>query len=957
MLILGNLGLTVSSDATVYESVVKAWRAALLFMENAVLGVPQTVQSASVLLALSSWHLYPDLTVLGDTTKDVKLGDPLVTPGGIITIGLQGPNTKNEHGISWSLPLSHLRYYGEPVQETSHLGNTTSRVSMQDFLLVVFGCVTRTWTEKENDNLLCARFFIALDKALKQDFDGIEWLRLLAGVARDYQTRTGEEKATADKLIGLGRRRCQTFLDSSRIPLPLAFNMRQPEVFHKLLNGTERRIRWLRAMAADITKSDPILAQHLRGAIIKYFPSELDYEPSLPLAIFDGDEHHEHPVGPDCTIKEYPLGPLTSRPEWASLFPVFPNDVGQMSHRRWIQVLEATPWVVPPAYSGDENAVSTTFQIPTCVAERSFSLEDHTSEPCTIMDIQSVMVTAKNSPFGKIDTVSRLGTSFSETIPHVRPTQGAFLDAIRQNHYWASLSQLVIETPGSIRTVPTTRSILHNTPRKTPQSKKTDPPKQWRRWLPFSASSHGSQQDQLATEVRRFETITRIEVETNNQQLRHSLPECEIVIGINTTSEAKGHKGQNWDCGQEALHCIRRWYLKSNCINHHVVPNIEAFGGQKWLPIYLGTQRKRFSPGQRPMIQEQLPANDYKLPDLTLEYLIDALESNWLNEAAIIRYLGSLGGEFWSPEYKHHQKSMQALMVADGIYSDLAGARVSLGVLDRSLHDYAWADDVSPHLAHARTFSCISTFDSGCLDIVPSSLNRVIGLSSGNSLFISRLLWSDPHGKPRQSDIRRSIGNVGKPGMSFLISPQNVKMRSPTYNDWTAVAHHEFDGQYESNFGNTSMHLAFTGYEQALDLGQHGLLDSQALFLESVVQVYDRGNWIADLDILNALTGDAATQYIRQLPTRGSCSHDKEAAQDYSSVCCSIISVDSWAELLDPPKSMCIVRAGRNWLARLAAVAVAAQKSWLVFVAADSVCWACVGDLADAEIGQAMIVC
>ena len=108
--------------------------------------------------------------------------------------------------------------------------------------------------------------------------------------------------------------------------------------------------------------------------------------------------------------------------------------------------------------------------------------------------------------------------------------------------------------------------------------------------------------------------------------------------------------------------------------------------------------------------------------------------------------------------------------------------------------------------------------------------------------------------------------------MAFLISPIDPKIRDPGYQSWASVPHLNFDGKFEENFGQTSAHLSFTGYESELDTGEHGLLDKQVYFLESIVEVYDRGSWIADLDILIALNGEIGGRYIYRLPPRESCS-------------------------------------------------------------------------------------
>lgn len=64
MLILSSLdGLAVSSMPSTYRSVIDAWVTALQGMENLLRGTSQGVSSGGLLLALSSWHLYPDMIV------------------------------------------------------------------------------------------------------------------------------------------------------------------------------------------------------------------------------------------------------------------------------------------------------------------------------------------------------------------------------------------------------------------------------------------------------------------------------------------------------------------------------------------------------------------------------------------------------------------------------------------------------------------------------------------------------------------------------------------------------------------------------------------------------------------------------------------------------------------------------------------------------------------------------
>ena len=89
MLILDNLDLPVSNRLVVCDSVIEVWKTCLQTMEKIIQGTPHSIQSGALLPALSAWHLYPNLVVLGPSHGDVKQKDDLITQGGIVTLGLQ----------------------------------------------------------------------------------------------------------------------------------------------------------------------------------------------------------------------------------------------------------------------------------------------------------------------------------------------------------------------------------------------------------------------------------------------------------------------------------------------------------------------------------------------------------------------------------------------------------------------------------------------------------------------------------------------------------------------------------------------------------------------------------------------------------------------------------------------------------------------------------------------------
>ncbi|KAL4993538.1 hypothetical protein BDV10DRAFT_199511 [Aspergillus recurvatus] len=109
--------LSASGKTIVGDSVMHNFCTALSTLDNLIAGKPQRILDGGVLLGLTSWHLYPDLVLLGPKTLDHPQEDPLIAQGGIATLSIayQEDPHGSQDGVYWSLPLSCLRYYG-PVQ-------------------------------------------------------------------------------------------------------------------------------------------------------------------------------------------------------------------------------------------------------------------------------------------------------------------------------------------------------------------------------------------------------------------------------------------------------------------------------------------------------------------------------------------------------------------------------------------------------------------------------------------------------------------------------------------------------------------------------------------------------------------------------------------------------------------------------------------------------------------------
>ena len=114
-------------------------------------------------------------------------------------------------------------------------------------------------------------------------------------------------------------------------------------------------------------------------------------------------------------------------------------------------------------------------------------------------------------------------------------------------------------------------------------------------------------------------------------------------------------------------------------------------------------------------------------------------------------------------------------------------------------------------------------------------------------------LLCDPSEVTEPFEIRRVLGNVGRAGITMLIPPQSPCVRESKLESWNLINHADFDGTLEDCFKNTTLHLSFTGEEIPISKGTYGGQDTEVFLLESLVSVYDQGQWIADLNVLRHL--------------------------------------------------------------------------------------------------------
>jgi len=106
--------------------------------ENLIRGMPQQVRDGSALLGISSWHMFPDMVLIGDEAAEIVQDDPLFGETSVLTLGIQATG---EQSVSWSLPLARLQYYGRPIRATRSAGTDNTRITQEQFAFVIVGSI------------------------------------------------------------------------------------------------------------------------------------------------------------------------------------------------------------------------------------------------------------------------------------------------------------------------------------------------------------------------------------------------------------------------------------------------------------------------------------------------------------------------------------------------------------------------------------------------------------------------------------------------------------------------------------------------------------------------------------------------------------------------------------------------------------------------------------------------
>ena len=795
-LIVNNIHCPVNSHMHVYESALKALHDALTTSENLLKDMPQASYDGSVLLGLSAWHLYPNMFVLSNKSTLVDFNDKIFSEGALLTVGIKSKSPESSRGLYWSLPLAHLRYYGDAVRSSSVLSTRSSRVTFDELLQVILGSVCSSWAQQRLDLegfiklilLICEYPHYGPSKA---EIAIPSWLRLLEKAASNFEDSKGPLRDSYTQLIRLGQRRGNFLCLTKDTPRPV-FGLTSWSVIMQCMLS-EDRIALLRRIAKDLATEQEIKDGHF---IIRYNVTGLEK--------------------------------LTDRGfyEFATALPRNKKAIKRSHNGTEIMSESFIRWITKPTTGttyGEQNISCAA----TCdnVCEKSCKCRKE-ARGC--------------SYFCHTSRFLDLGDKF--TCGAMRPRDDMTLES--SINIGLARRRMRIKQTGEL-------CLYYGENDISTEELSDDELFDWDMYEDFEGNA--------MLEGQTFSFIR--------------------VLGDSSTAMLFYRKDENY-------HSVHNYDYFVNPLAAKTILETRLLSTER-LFEYLGTLGTVKVSNYRKHKNSSLTS--------TKHFHVTSPDS------AAKQY-------FQIPLEARYYRSLFALAHAESIYRELRGALVDLGSTSTPFCSLRWVDGPTGSKLHrGEVLACIAFLETGKLNLSPFDLRHVMAISSGNSLFVSYRLFVDPYKNTVAfgGSVRRFVGNIGRSGLSFLIPPPKPRIRQHDDADWKLVNHTDFDGLLQDRFQETSLHLSFTEFESPVVESSTGYQDREAIFLETLVSVYENGKWVADLDPLRI--NESSISRHRCICSSQFSEH-VEHDTDYITSGPPLTSIENWAEFLDQPRGNAIVR-------------------------------------------------
>lgn len=892
LLIFKNVNLSVNSSMKTYDSVIEAWKLAMSSVNRLLKGESLLVQNGAVLLGVSAWHLYPNLVVLKEKSDPIFLKDALVPETSFLTIGIEDARTAQGGGVHWSLPLGHLRYYGDPVPSSASVNQAEGRILMCDFPFVFLGAISKGWGLSGEEAIAALKWFSELWAFFSRILSRLEKnIQFYEEMKQRWETAAREAQNHANEIIDNQQSMPEQTAELEPI-LALSSEV-EPRGDGEADGKTS-----LESLTADtqqfVHHYDEFCTalenrHHLRRKVKALLHGDLNWLQVLARSAkkileSDGLEH-------DYRMSLFRLGHrnealVTNSQHSKPLFGLI--------------LLEK----ILPLLRGEEQQVQMLRDV------------------CTKLDVPSTSLVIRYQPFLTVNSKGE-------------PSGQSYQRGLLKKANWFRTSM----------------SIEYEL---TTAKPRTSAIKRHRDGSVVSGSGHTRWLNVVSSNGFSFEDLDRSQKALNasKAQLRRNK--------ISNTNESSYLKPQlvriigsdlfHWDAPLYCFDGAENENEDENENENENEPNLSTFdlllGDPQSAAVYL---RRGGS-----YVNVQNPRN-YRAHVISIDEVTKALANNVFGAAALLDYFDGCPELF--SELAPYFRSMRAFASAIETYESFSNASIALKIATCPLHDAPWLpvfpneSDAEVHrgsylginlrpfsLNLAESFACIINFELGCQEVSPYGLNVVTAVSSGDSIFVAPHLLSDPVEGRLSNKIKRIVGNIGLPGIAMLMPPAVPIIRKPDLDRFHVIKHDLYDGQIVDQFEKTQLQLSFTEYERAIDFGVRGGRDNVLFFLEALVTVTDSGEKVADLDVIGALENEQLLHRCKCQCKVQTKSTETAPEQQWP----KLISVDNWEEFLQRPDEASVVRAHKNWQARLAAACISVARGHPTYVLPETPCWKCV---------------
>jgi hypothetical protein len=900
MLIINNVRLPVNSKTDTYGSVIEAWKSGMVAMDRLAQGIPQQVQEGAILLAMSSWHLYPNMQVLLEEIKDIEQHDELMA-GALLTIPAYGA-VHNKEGVFWSLPLAKMRYYSAPVVVERQLASTTSRITIQELWIIVLGILFSQWQSFcPSIERLCG-VIIQLSTLVNQPRITIKWLKFLEDAAQEFTNCSDLNLSQSKKLLRLGMRWCSAFLNSAQQNTPNLFGLDQFSTLLSFIKPMEEKISILREIATTL-RAEP------QDLLIRYQRTHCQacYPYAFTTALTTG--------GAPSTMSEDARE--SSIKQQRQRFPT--------RHVRWL-VSQFSDRCRRPGKNNCDYVPSDLEG-----AESRFD-----SWPCAIYGYQCTSsYHVKNEEF--VDT----SCPFEKLMPQGISCDGHTCSCVSSEGPECACAQAgVICTMAchlnkdGLVACNSSRVVLESIGKESREGHRCPQDELCPGCFLPSLSKAIEETGERCAIVQSDEVICiddwsfKLEPRSFDGEPVYTILLGDVDdVAIYAAAGAKIKRGSMTAFGSTAKIDEVQRFLSSSPLN---IEALQSYLGSWWDGVSGGTGYNQQKCSLQALTFVTELYGTLKGATVSIEVaekpLYEALWAQWVSRSAEQKISTS----------RRKSVSLESPLSAKTIVPPSWGfefeeSRSSYGEspTEVSYGENPTEEKVVQNLENrlAATFACLAMLETGELHIDPQILRGVLALSHGDSIYVRSDMISDPHDHDAMSShpIRRVFGNLGRSGMAFLLPPSEPKLGGFDISSWRLINHHPFDGKFEDRFRGTSLHLSFTDFELPIDVGSRGLRDTLVCLLECVVSANDQGNHIGDLDINAIFRNDSLVMAPK-------CNHGKDSTSSAgkeagkSEKKQELVAIDSWAEFFDLPDTAGIFRARGNWQARLAAATASMQQ-------------------------------